>query len=237
MLPPETLQKLVDLAQPATVELDGETYSTRQLHKVQEPHIPVLTLGTLTALVEYLNSNVDDVASKCPILVVDGPARVSLILEHPELRGERHVSAQAVLARKPFAFGQWFDQETFIVSLQTLFVEGPTQKDLIQIAGTILKDDGVKATDDGMSQKVTARSGVSFKQQVKLPSPIALQPYRTFREVGQAVSPFIVCLKEAHEGIVLALFEADGGAWQIGACEAIRAFLHDRLNSSVPILA
>lgn len=54
-----------------------------------------------------------------------------------------------------------------------------------------------------------------------------LRPYRTFREVEQPASRFVLRLQSGQgDGMPkAALFEADGGAWRLTAIEAIARWL------------
>ena len=45
--------------------------------------------------------------------------------------------------------------------------------------------------DDGVSQRATVSRGAHGKTDVKVPSPVVLQPYRTFIDIEQPASPFI----------------------------------------------
>jgi len=51
---------------------------------------------------------------------------------------------------------------------------------------------------------------------------------------GQPESDFILRLDdERHDGISAALFEADGGAWQVQALERVRQYLTTKLTLAV----
>ncbi|MNW60692.1 hypothetical protein D3C74_386970 [compost metagenome] len=63
----------------------------------------------------------------------------------------------------------------------------------------------------GMTQSVVAKTGVATVEDVKVPNPVLLAPYRTFVEVEQPESSFVFRMKD---GPSAALFEADGGAWR-----------------------
>jgi hypothetical protein len=58
------------------------------------------------------------------------------------------------------------------------------------------------------------RAGVHLKDQEKIQPRVKLAPYRTFPEVKQALSQFVLRARNQGETIELALFEADGGRWR-----------------------
>lgn len=55
-------------------------------------------------------------------------------------------------------------------------------------------------------------------------------PFRTFIEIEQPESEFLLRAKKGYEGIEFALFEADGGAWKKEAIDNIAAYLKENLK-------
>ncbi len=88
-------------------------------------------------------------------------------------------------------------------------------------------EDGADIEDDGVSQITTVKQGVASRAKAKAPNPVKLAPYRTFLEVKQPESDFILRLdKNAN----LALFEADGGFWKIQAVRLVKEYLSENLK-------
>ena len=84
--------------------------------------------------------------------------------------------------------------------------------------------------DTGVGQKAAIKKGVASLQEVEVPSPCRLMPYRTFTEVAQPMSNFIFRVKDNDRyGVTCALFEADGGAWKNEAKANIKAYLEKEL--------
>lgn len=59
---------------------------------------------------------------------------------------------------------------------------------------------------------------------------VPLRPYRTFQEVEQPESEFLLRLDE--EGNI-GLFEADGGMWKLTARQTVKAFLEKELSGLI----
>ena len=81
-----------------------------------------------------------------------------------------------------------------------------------------------------MSQSVEARQVVSLKQMVSVKPRVALRPYRTFLEVEQPESEFLLRLD--GEGNV-GLFEADGGMWRMDAKKSICEYFEKTLAAEI----
>ena len=89
---------------------------------------------------------------------------------------------------------------------------------------------GVSSVDNGISQEVSVRTGAVLKEQQTVQPIVRLQPYRTFLEVEQPASDFLLRLdKEGRP----ALYEADGGAWKLEAKRNIAAYLGEQLADLV----
>ena len=85
---------------------------------------------------------------------------------------------------------------------------------------------GVSSVDNGISQEVSVRTGAVLKEQKTVQPIVHLQPYRTFLEVEQPASDFLLRLdKEGRP----ALDEAGGGAWKLEAKRNIAAYLGEKL--------
>ena len=227
------------------------------------PGAPVpLKLNTLQGLVDYLVANRDGLALEGLALHVLDPLHVELLgsidgsvsdvtieAERRKYRRILYACAQAEAARFS-GFGNFVDAETFYIGLQTCFDETPHRDGLLKIAGTLKEGAERTTVDDGLAQEVTVRVGIRTGDREKLPNPVELAPYRTFREVQQPVSAFIVRArggKDADQSDnggrapTLALFEADGGTWRLNAIENVAAWLRYELKDteakSVTVLA
>jgi hypothetical protein len=193
---------------------------------------PTVKVGTLLGLVGYLKENRDALALGGLVALVASPAHVDVFAPVQAPFGQRQWVACADLSlfgASGFPFGTWLDVEGFVIALQTHFVQTTPLADLLKIAGNV-KDETVRQLDDdGMTQSVVARQGAALVDNVAIPNPITLAPYRTFREVEQPESRFLLRLRSG--GPTWALFESDGGAWRLRAVELVRAWLAERLQS------
>jgi len=202
-----------------------------------EPSPPVLQLHTLTGLVDYLRANVDDQDATCLMLRVVSPTKVELVSAIYGATKQRDVLAVVEcepLVGKPFAFGQWMDLESFNIALQSLFVDDMERAAVLKLVGSV-KAEGVRTVDDnGVTQAVTAKAGVVLSSEVRVPNPVTLGPYRTFREIAQPSSQFVFRLRGGGEGALphAALFEADGAEWKLVAVSRIASFLRQSLQNT-----
>lgn len=218
MIDKSFVEAIAGMAKPAVVEVGEETFSTvGELKLVKHRPTPAaLRFSTLKSLLDYAIAGADVEADKASLYVRD-PWHV-VYSGHLLEEWQRHTFAEAVCPRPSFPFGNYMSQEEFIVGLQTQFVDTGERAQLIRIAGNITAEEIQISMDDGVTQQVSARAGLSLQDRVSLPNVLELRPIRTFREIAQPPSPFIL---RVRQGPKLALFEADGGSWMLTAVEWI----------------
>lgn len=116
-----------------------------------------------------------------------------------------------------FSFGQFIGNEEFVIGVQSKFLNEDAEANdkpiILQFAGNVKAGTVAEYGDTGVGQKAAIKKGVASLQEVEVPSPCRLMPYRTFTEVAQPMSNFIFRVKDNDRyGVTCALFEADGGA-------------------------
>lgn len=239
----EFVDRLVELGQPEKVIVGGCTFSTRALTMVKHPEPTPLKFQSLRGIVDYLQSSLDahvapiDGDSPSTALFVADDQTITLISCLEEHTYQRATFAVAVADPCRFKFDSWHSQEQLVVALQALFVQTPERDALLRVVSSITDEAVGTSDDDGVTQQVSVRAGVMLKNRSDLPNPVTLRPYRTFREVEQPASAFVLRVRKDHEGIRLALFEADGGTWKIEARENVAAWLREKLGSAPVVLA
>ena len=224
----EALEYLVNLGEKKEpiIELDQGTFSRVSLNRVTEPVASKLTVSTLTGLVDYIKTNVDKLEGKL-LIQVKSPEEVTLYSPlNADREREKYVSAEAILPNN-VVYDRFLDTERFNIMLQSAFVDDEDKSKLLKYTALITDDTVKNFGDDGISQKVTVKTGVASVSDAVVPNPVTLAPFRTFPEVEQPESKFIFRMKE---GPSAALFEADGGAWRNKAILNIKAYLEKELE-------
>lgn len=223
----EALQYIAGLANTRIEQIGDQRFSTQPLHLVKEPTVSAISVHSLSGLVEYLQSEFDGNAEL--LVHVASPTEVECFTNfNRDMTRDTMIKATAMLPR--FDFGNWYDQENFNIKLQSCFVNNVDRGFILKVVGNI-KEEAVKTHgDDGVSQTVTARTGVTTVDQVVVPNPVTLAPYRTFVEVEQPESAFIFRMQNGPKA---ALFEADGGAWKLEAMARVKAYLQAALEKEI----
>ena len=103
----------------------------------------------------------------------------------------------------------------------------------MKLLGSITEQNSAEVSDDGFSQNVVVRKGIALKDNRTINPIVKLKPYRTFAEIDQPESEFLLRLSD---GANVALYEADGGAWKLEARKRIADYLREALDGQEDIL-
>lgn len=204
------------------------------------PLAAALTFGTLDGLVAYLAANRDQLALSDHVLHVRSPTTVALLGPLRAPTRDRETVAQAVATDCVLDWlGKYWRQAEAVLGLLTRFQDTSARAQLLERIGNIRGETVQTSKDDGVSQIVEQRAGVTLAQTVVLAPIVTLRPYRTFREVDQVEASF--CLRvqggtKPDEGPSVALFEGDGGAWRLAALSLVGEYLSHAVESaSIPV--
>lgn len=231
----ELVKSVQDSVKPEIIKIGDKSYSSRELFEIpDEPLAPVLSTSTLQSVVDYLENKIDGETEALFIHIVDfNIVRICKFLNDDR---RREVLLHAEYDSNGFSFSTRHDQESFITALQSSFVETEERLNIQKVVGGLVEDSSVKLTDDGVSQNTVAKSGVTLVDRASIKNPVNLAPFRTFAEIAQPVSPFILRLhRQSDAPPLISLHEADNSKWKIEAINNIKEFLADKVT--VPVIA
>lgn len=242
-----TINRIIELAGIQQIERGKDIFTLRGLKRLKSPdeqEPEVLELRTLCGMVDYVQKRIDgrvhaptENALVRSFIHIMSPTTVVLESElQPTNDNERWGLASSNLVYNQFQFGQYYRLEDFIVGLRSLFVPTEEVDGLLNMLGHVALERIKTLEDNGFAQQINIRIGIRLSQDVEIKSPIILQPYRTFIEVPQPASLFVLrCREEKAHGsedkykMSCALFEADGGAWKVEAIENIKKYFAEKL--------
>lgn len=230
-------------SKPFLMEADGVPYligkdgSHKDMRKLDEPPLEPLCVDTLASLVAY--REVYDAGGEETMFHVASPLCVRLIsAQHAGLpftrRHEKFCEANIMGAR---FFGDFYEPDVFTIWVMSNVLDSPEKVSLLRLVSA-MKSEAVKSVeskDNGVAQSVIVKSGVSLVCEQQVKNPWLLRPYRTFREVPQPESEFILRMKGGGDGKppLVGLFEADGGKWELDAAVSIESFIKEACPNAV----
>jgi len=237
---------LDDARRPDVFDVDGHKYistgSSWQRLKPPEPERLVMmepfTAYSLSGLADYIKADPDgnfQDADVRYIVHVVSPTTVKVVSPVTGYHLERQVAAICVAHTPDILFGTFMDPEEFQIMVQTCFQETENRAKVLLLAGSLRKEQAMQTADDGVSQKVTVNAGVATAADVIVKNPVTLVPWRTFREIEQPESPFVLRFNEDAKA---ALFTGDNAGWQMRAVELVGEWLRTALDGcNVEVIA
>ncbi|QKS70227.1 hypothetical protein FLK61_26055 [Paenalkalicoccus suaedae] len=223
----EAIKYIVDLGNKEAQVIEGRHYTPETLYPVELPRVNSLEVNTLSGLVDYIQSEFD---SKNPLMIhVVSPQTVKLF-DAVNQDAKRNTFIVANALTPSFNFDHYYDVESFNIKLQSVFVANDDRDSMLRLVGNVKEESVNEYGDDGITQSVTAKTGVAQVGTAIVPNPVTLAPYRTFLEIKQPESHFVFRMQS---GPKCALFEADGGAWKLNAMKDIATYLRGQLSEEI----
>lgn len=163
----------VKAEKPETIEINGRTYCTKDLRRYDaadkaEP----IKATTLTSLVDYIKESREELRDRMIIQVVSA----TKVLLYSGLLAERDretlFEVNALLPQ--FEYGREYDQESFLVAMQSCFQKTDDREAVTIMASNIVNTQQGTFSDDGVSQQAIIKTGVTTKDAAFVPNPVSL---------------------------------------------------------------
>ena len=216
------VEKIERMTAPTLIKDKFERqWMKREYSAVNESSYPTLESYSLRSIVDYIKNNDENL-----VIDIESYKKVSLkSIPYGDFKNrDLIIKSEALLPN--ITTERYQEQEDFIVNLLSRFKENMGRDYALSIASQMVEGKEVKVNDDGISQRVIVNQGVSSLKEKDVNPYLKLIPYRTFQEVEQPASLFLIRMKT---GPSIAIFEADGGAWKYEAIKNIAKYFEDEL--------
>ena len=113
--------------------------------------------------------------------------------------------------------------------MQTRFQHTADRDYALRLCSQITTGGKVTYNDNGVATSIVTQKGVALQGTETIRPLIKLKPYRTFQEVDQPESTFLIRIDERG----ISFIEADGGMWQLEARKIVKTYLEEQLSEYV----
>jgi hypothetical protein len=216
-----------------TVNIYEDKFCDSKLSFLPQRVFEPIGIQSLDGLIMYVNGLCKADEAEVAAVIVKSHRLVQVVGHADPVTGDRQVFVEAQAEVPDFSFGAYIDRERFQIAIASKFIQSSSRDQLIQVIGQVSEDAVKQTDDDGISQTVTVKKGISLKGEVVVPSTIRLAPYRTFVEIDQPESEFLIRMRSSNS-LECGLFEADGGVWKLEARNSIKEYLS--VLEGVPVL-
>lgn len=231
----EFIEHIQETTKPSIFEKDGETFVIRaggeanQLRPVID-RADTLALTSLDAMVKMIQS--EGLKIQTP-LYITVPNHLTVRC-FGKVQTESRQYRQEYYTAKATDVPGWEPEsklgfEEAQIALRTRFQGTQDTTYALKLVSDITCGAKVVYNDNGIATTVTTQKGIALQENAQVRPLISLKPYRTFQEVDQPESIFLIRISERG----ISFIEADGGMWKLRAREIIKAFLEDRLSEEL----
>ena len=225
------IDKIVSLKETKIFEVDGHTYADKELSLVEYRLSPArVNFSSLDAICKMVRREIKELGNlgKTLFICVDRYNEVSVYTTYDE--SFRRMFLYVSKADAPGLTEGWRSIDKALIELRSLCIQTDGSTKLVDTLSHINFDEGMEIRDNGICQEVKVKSGVSLNYMAKVEPRVELQPFRTFLEVEQPSSEFIVRVDKS-KGV--GFFEADGGIWKLEAKKNIANYFKTYLSDMI----
>lgn len=231
----EAIEKIQELCMARTEIVDGITYLLDGKGHFQQirPELDFAEptqLTSLEALVQFVKEEALKRYPKVYITVPDHLTVKCFTGLNDDLRKNREYLYKAVAQDVP----GWESKvslgfEEALIALRTRFQHATDTEYALRLLSNITTGGKVTYNDNGVATSIVTKRGIDLQNNETIRPIIKLRPYRTFQEVEQPESDFLIRLNERN----ITFLEADGGMWKLAARNTVKQYLVDALSGEV----
>lgn len=232
----EFVEHIQETAQPKIEKIGNTTYALFPNGNVEELHEVIdrpetLSLTSLDALVKLVRTEALKATDKPLYITIPDHLTVRCFTQpEPSERFCRQFFYKVTATDVP-GWGEKVQLpfEEMQIALRTRFQETPDALYAMKLLSDITTGGKITYNDNGVATSVVTKKGIDLQANESIRPIVTLKPYRTFQEVEQPESTFLIRVSE--RGITF--IESDGGMWKLYARETVKEFLEAALKEEV----
>lgn len=232
----EFIDHIQNTTKPEIRNVDGATFCITSDGCAKEirptiDHPETLDLNSLDALVKLVKTEADELSESTLYITIPSHATVNCFNQpNPEKRYHRQMFYVAHATDVP----GWDSKvqlsfEEMQIALRTRFQETADAIYAMKLLSDITTGAKITYNDNGVATSVVTKKGIDLQANEAIKPIVKLKPYRTFQEVEQPESTFLIRVNERG----ISFTEADGGMWKLTARMTIKKYLEEALRDEV----
>ena len=226
----DAIKEIERMSAPIFYEADGSVFANQELMHVMDkkPMPRCIDLTSLDSICKMVHNEAEHIGLQIFIQVKDyHSVSVFTSLDTDE---DRLYLYKCDADTPAVTMGRFMAYENAVIELRSLYIPNEGTEYLLQLLSSISSESKVTSSDNGVTQQVEARSGIALNSMVKIKPRVTLQPFRTFIEVEQPESEFLLRINERGE---IGFFPADGGVWKLEATRTVASYFEDKLKDMI----
>lgn len=226
------IEKIEKMAGPKVFDIGDEHFASANLVRIdpKKDFPKSITLTGLDSVCKMVVNEAADLFSGDQILIQVVDYRTVRVFTTLDGEMDRFWLYECQADTQKVKVNCYQGHEEAVIQLRSLYIPNADTEYLLKLLSSISRESKVTSNDNGVSQVVEARSGIALTQSVEVRPYVDLKPFRTFLEVEQPESTFLLRLDDCGK---VGLFEADGGVWRLEATRSIAAYFEGNLSDLV----
>lgn len=231
----EFIAHIQETTKARIIEIGGSTFAVNADGGANEirpkiDHPDTLPLTSLDALVKLVRSEASGVESPLYITIPDHLTVLCFGRPVAKERFRRQVYYEVRATDVPgWDAKVTLSFEEMQIALRTRFQETQDTPYVQKLLSEISTGAKITFNDNGVATTIVTRKGIDLQANETIRPIVNLRPYRTFQEVEQPESVFLIRINERG----ISFIEADGGMWKLRSRETVKAFLEEQLAEEV----
>lgn len=249
----EAIEYIINLGQPKVLELDpAKTLrSTKPLYQITNTAIKPLLSYSLNSIIDFISAYHKPITAIESFLESEDMKKASdninqnryiiNIVSYQEVHllsylvdkwnhRELHLKVSSDIEENYSPSN--LTVEELLIYLKTHFVQSNKIEELTKIFGNLSSSNVKHVADDGFAQSVEVQKRINFNESTKVPPISKLEKIRTFIEIKQPSSMFLIRLKDGPSSIQCTVKETIYSEWKIEAVSRIKKYLSDELKEA-----
>jgi len=227
------VKEIAKLAQTEIVEHDGVKFhvNVNEAEALRYPVIQTVTLFSLDSVINFISQALGKTKDHLSVNVID-PTNVHVNGDYSkDLKLNLFAKSSMDQVVVPFQFGKRMRHEEFVIALLTKFERTDALNELLHTVSSVKTGRTSTSSDDGYSQEVEVKAGVTLVENKKLKNLWSLKTFKTFPEIEQPDISYILRVRGDEDHAEFELHECDGGKWKIETTAKVREYLSNKLKN------
>ena len=219
-------QFLSEMKETKIFDVDGKKFTNDPDLEEIIPHVDrptVMTVTSLDAICKLVRTEIE--RNVYPLFVCAEEYNKAVVYSTYRDDYTRDTIYMAKADAPGLSLG-WRSQQEMIIALQSLVIPTEASAELLNMLKSMTDESSITSRDNGVTQEVTVKSGVSLAKTVQVKPRVKLIPFRTFLEVSQPESEYLVRVDKGNQ---IGLFEADGGIWKLESKKNLAVYFEREL--------
>lgn len=226
------IEKITELATPKTYETEDAIYSSKDLVFVdgKKKRPSCINVTGLDSICKLVRNEAGHIGRQIFVRVSDyKEVSVFTTLDSDE---ERFYLYKCAADTPSVTMGRFLPYENAVIEIRSLYIPTPDTDYLLKLLASVSTESKVTSSDNGVTQKVEAKAGIALNTLVEVKPRVTLKPFRTFIEVEQPESEFLLRISDKGE---IGLFPADGGVWKLEATRNVAGYFEKELHDLIEV--